>query len=131
MADIDSTVDVGGIDEFEPHMPTVSGRLALVHRLARRLSTPRGRFIYWPDFGTDIRAYLLAKAPASRIAAAVESECSKDEQVESIDVTVSAIDYATRALTITVAVEDADGPFEFTLSIAEAAVSLVELQESA
>jgi len=130
MADIDSTTDLAGIDEFEPHMPSVSGRLALVTRLARRLSTPRGRFIYWPDFGEDIRAYLLTKAPASRIAAAVESECLKDEQVETVDVTVSTLDFASRSLTITVEVEDADGPFDFTLTITEAAVSLVELQES-
>jgi hypothetical protein len=128
--DLDPTVDIAGIDDFDPHMPTVSGRMALLHRLGRRLTTPRGRFIYWPDFGTDLRQYLLSKTPPSRIAAATEAECVKDEQVESVDVTVSNIDYGTRTLTISCEVTDADGPFDFTLTISEAAATLVTLQET-
>lgn len=130
MADIDSTVDLHCVTDFLPHMPTVSGRTALAHRLARRLTTPRGRFPFWPDFGTDLRQYLLTKASPSQIAAAAEAECMKDEQTESVEVTVSQLDLVKRDLSIDISVTDAAGPFAFTLTITDAAATLVGLQAS-
>lgn len=124
---LDATIDVYCIDDFLPTMPAIRGREALMHRLARRLTTPRGRFIYWPDFGYDIRTALLSKKTPDQIANDVEAECLKDEQVEQVVATVS-IDGT--AAVIRLAVADADGPFEFTLTITEARATLSDLLEA-
>ncbi|HMJ52394.1 MAG TPA: hypothetical protein VK540_09965 [Polyangiaceae bacterium] len=127
MADIE-TVDVYCIDDFLAHMPSVTGRVALAHRLCRRLTTPRGRFRFWPNFGTDMRRYLLSKVPSSQIASDAAQECEKDEQVESVTVTVERVDFDQRELTLDLQVVDAAGPFEFTMTIGEARLTLIGLQ---
>jgi hypothetical protein len=124
------TIDVYCIDDFLAHMPTVKNRVALAHRLARRLTTPRARFRFWPNFGTDMRRYLLSKVPWSQISADAKQECEKDEQVESVEVTVSRVDLDARELDLKLLVNDYDpaGPFEFTMTIGEARTSLIGLQ---
>ena len=122
------TVDIDCVSDIKPHMPTVSGRLGLVQALARRLQTPRGKAPWWPNYGTDVQQFLLAKVRPSVIAAAVKAECLKDERVESIDLTVTVDGNSMR---LDIQVTDAAGPFTFTLSITEAAVSLIALQQAA
>lgn len=124
---IDATTDVACVEDFLPDMPTVSGRVALMHRLARRLQTQRGRFIWWPNFGTDLRVFLLSKTPPAAIASAADAECRKDEQVINVTTSVEVLD-SGRALHLTIQVTDATGPFAFTLTITQAAASLVALQ---
>jgi hypothetical protein len=126
MADID-TIDVYCIEDFLPHMPEIKNRVATAHRLARRLTTPRGRFRFWPNFGTDMRRYLLSKAPSSEIAQDAAQECEKDEQVEYVEVTVAKSDDG-REMTLTIMVVDAQGPFVFTMTISEAKTTLIGLQ---
>lgn len=127
MAELD-TVDLFGATDFLPHMPPVRNRVALLHRLQRRLSTRRGRIPWWPEFGTDLREFLLSKGSAKRIAAAAVNECKKDEQVED----ASAINVSTnsdgRTVYLMVAITDSEGPLTFTLEITDAAVTLIPLQ---
>jgi len=130
VADLE-TIDIYCVDDFLPHMPEVRGRTALAHRLARRLTTPRARFRFWPNFGTDMRRYLLSKVPSSQIAQDAAQECEKDEQVESVTVTVSKVDFDQRELDLDIEVVDAAGPFEFTMAISDARVSLIGLQQQA
>jgi hypothetical protein len=128
MADIDSTIDLYGVEDFLPTMPAVSGRVALAQRLARRLTMKRGQFPWWPNDGYDIRNALLSKREPHRIAADVEEECEKDEQVEAVKATLTV--EGTNA-TLRLLVADADGPYEFTMTISEAKVSLGPLLEAA
>ena len=130
LSKIENTIDVFCIDEFLPDMPLVSGRTACAHRLARRLSTPRGRFPWWPRFGTDLRQYLLSKATPEAIASAAESECLKDEQVDSVKVRAE-VQNGGRQIHLVIEVTDAAGPYVFTLTITDAAATLIELQNAA
>lgn len=133
------TIDIDCVDDLTLTMGSVSGRLAMAQSLARRLVTPRGRFSWlaadgltvrgWPDYGTDLRGFLLSKATPQSIARAAEAECLKDERVQAVDVAV--VQDTSTTLAITIAVTDADGTFTFTLSIDEAKASLVSLQEAA
>lgn len=127
MSDLNDTIDVHCVDDFLPSMPAVSGHVALAQRLARRLTTPRGRLPYWPEFGYDLRQVLLSKRSPHVVAAAVEAECLKDEQVESVEATLSVVG---TAMILVLAVADAGGPFEFTLTITEAAATLSDLLET-
>ncbi len=130
MADIDATTDVYCIDDFDPTMPTVSGRVALVQRLARRLQTPTGKFPFWdPDDGFDVLQVLLSKASPGFITSQVQIQCLKDEQVETCSATL--ILTAPNTYKLTVAVTDADGPFTFTMDISTAKESLtLKIQEA-
>lgn len=127
---IDATVGVFCLEDFRPDMPPVSGRVALAHRLALRLQTPRGRFKPWPKFGTDMRQFLLSKAQPSAIASAAEAECMKDEQVDDASVKAELRDHG-RQLRLIITVTDAAGPFTFTLLISQAAAELINLQSAA
>lgn len=127
---IENTTDVWCIDNFLPHMPEIRGRVALGHRLARRLTTPRGRVPWWPNDGTDLRQYMLSHASPSAIAQAAKAECLKDEQVEDVKVTVEVLD-SGRAMNLLLEVTDAAGPFTFTLNITDAAAKLIGLEAEA
>jgi hypothetical protein len=124
---IEATVGLWTLGGLKPDMPTVSGRTALIHRLAVRLQTPRGRFRWWPNFGTDMTQFLNSKARPSVIASAAEAECLKDEQVESVVATAELLD-SGRTLRLVLVIEDAEGPFRLTLDIAQAKLTLIELQ---
>ena len=125
--DIASTVGLWSLGDFKPEMPNVSGRTALIHRLCVRLSTPRGRFTWWPNFGTDIAAFLLTKVPPSAIASAAESECLKDEQVQDV-VATAEVESGGRSIRLRIELFDKAGPFRFTLLIEQAKLHLIELQ---
>lgn len=136
---IDGTVGIHSLDDFRPEMPFVSGRTALLHRLAVRLQTPRGRFSWpksgggragWPNFGTDVRAFLLTKVRPSVVASAIESECLKDEQVHDIRASVEFTE-GGKSMVVSAIVFDAEGPFRFTLLASQAKLELIELQEIA
>src|SRR5689334_4803755 len=126
MADIDDTIDLHCVEDFLPTMPAVSGRVALAQRVARRLTTRRGQIPYWPEFGYDVREALLSKRDPKRIASDIEAECEKDEQVEKAQADVNIVG---TECTIALTIADANGPFEFTLTIGQARVVLSDLLE--
>ncbi len=125
--DINETVGFWTLGDFRRDMGTVRGRVALVHRLCVRLQTRRGRFIWWPRFGTDLREYLNTKTRPSVIAGAAIAECEKDEQVERCEAAGEYVD-GGRGVRLVITVYDSDGPFKFTLLIEQAKLTLVELQ---
>lgn len=127
---IEGTVGLWSLGDFKPEMPLVSGRVALIHRLCVRLQTPRGRFPWWPNFGTDMVAFLNSKMRPSAIAAAAQAECEKDEQVDRV-IADAVYEDNGRAIRLRLTVFDAAGPFTFTLLIEQANLSLIELQAAA
>lgn len=128
MAEIDKTIGFWSLGDFRPEMPVVTGRVALIHRLVVRLQTPRGRFPWWPNFGTNLSAFLLTKVQPSVVFAAAEAECLKDEQVDDVRARGEFFD-GGRQLRATIEVFSNDvGPFVFTLLVDQAALSLVDLQ---
>jgi hypothetical protein len=77
-------VDVSCYPDLDPLGTLVSGNTALAQAIARRLTTPRGGLFYDTNYGTDLRLYLnegMTNEAQSRIKAAIESECAKDERV--------------------------------------------------
>jgi phage baseplate assembly protein W len=127
---LEETTAVHCVTDFALHMPKVSGETALMQSLARRLQTPRGRVPWWPNYGTDIRNMLLSKVSPYQIVSSAIRECSKDERVENVDATAT-ITNGGRTLVLGISVTTAAGPFDFTMTITEAAESLIELQKEA
>lgn len=130
LTDISATTGIWCLTDFRPEMTVVSGRTKLLQRLVVRLQTARGRFPWWPNFGTDLRQFLLTKARASAIAAAAEAECLKDEQVDDVQARAE-IQLEGKEIRLGLTVLDAEGPFSFTLQIEQAKLTLIELQAAA
>lgn len=122
------TIDVWWVDDFRPEMPEVYGETALVQRLLRRLTCPKGLFPSWPYEGLDTKQYLLSKVPLWRIKTDVEAECLRDEQVDRVIATPSYLNNNT-VLRIHLYIEPVGGSaFDFTMTSDEASTRLVELQ---
>jgi phage baseplate assembly protein W len=122
MADLGTDIDC--LEDFKARMPLVEGRLCLAQAIARRLMTPSGRFPFWPDYGTDVRRFLLAKAQSTTIASAVQAECLKDERVVFADVTVVLVQ-TTLTLTIELTADDDAESFEFVFTVTADKASLL------
>jgi hypothetical protein len=134
--DISATVGLYSLGDFRPGMPKVMGATALVHRLMVRLQTPRGRFSWttsggktagWPNFGTDMRQFLLSKVPPSAVATAAQLECAKDEQVQQANVDAE-LSNSGRQINLRIRIVTSNGPFAFSLSITQARLDLIDLQ---
>jgi|SRR5690606_27635108 len=112
---------------FLPNMPTVTGARALAQRLKVRLTTRRGTVPWWPQFGTDLRGFLLSKAPPHRIVEATIAECEKDEQVRRVDCTAEILeDGRAVRLRLTIWLWEAGRVFRSTLTVTEARVTFGE-----
>lgn len=91
-------------------------------RLARRLQTPRGGLaaIGGPaDFGWDVRQLVMAKmTTANRTTwqTQIANECTKDEQVQSVDVDVSG---TNSNIVITIKGISSAGPFTLTGNVTQ------------
>ena len=103
-------------------------RLVIGQRLVRRLSTPRGALALInddPNGGWDVRQYVNARMTSADIATAkaqIESECLKDEAVESVAVDISLV---SGVFTIGVKVQSSAGPFALVLNVNQLTVDAV------
>lgn len=95
--------------------------LVVGQRVARRLLTPRGGLAAIgddPNFGWDVRQYTNGRLSPSALAQAqaqIKNECEKDEEVASADVTMTFVNGG--ALTITIKLTGATGPFTLVLPV--------------
>lgn len=116
--------DVGLID-FQVTNPTQ----LIGQRIARRLQTPRGALAGIgddPNFGWDVRQYINAALTPVSIAQAqaqIQAECTKDEEVQSAEVTLAQ--NAGGGLTITIVLTTATGPFTLTLAVTALTVDAI------
>lgn len=124
----DYGIDVSCVDDLDPTFALVSGPVALAQALARRLATPRGGLFYDGTYGYDLRAILNASVEdfggTFAIASAVEAECMKDERVARAGATVS-FNRGTEKLTVAVAIEGSEGPFDLVLSVDAVTVEIL------
>jgi len=95
--------------------------------LARRLTTPRGGLFYDGNYGIDVRSYLnagMTSGQISQVQADIAAEVSKDPRVENPIVTVTT-DLPAASMSITIACEIADAPFEFQVAVSALTVELI------
>jgi hypothetical protein len=131
---LEETLQVHCDGDFKANMPSVTGRKALAQRLKILLTTRRGRvpFTSWKNRGIDLRAYVLSKRPAGELGIAAKFEIEKDEQVERADVQAAISDGGrTVQLAIRIVEKTSETIFAFTMTIDEAAATLIELEKAA
>lgn len=120
--DVDCRVDHGR------SLAIATGIRNLGNALARRLTTPRGALLSDGGYGSDIRRYLnagLTPALLERVKSEVAAEVSKDDRVQSPDVTVT-VNTQQASLTIEIVSELAPGaPFAFVFRVDQLTVAFL------
>lgn len=128
--DINTPINASGVIDLDPAFGLVSGRLALVQALARRVTTERGTLAWIgddPEYGDDVRAFLgddVEPRQSFVVSSRVERELLRDERVRGARVAASI---ASGRLTISAQVSDADGPFRFTLAVTAVSVETLKV----
>lgn len=119
--------DFQAVEDLDSRLTLVTGPAVVAQAVARRLQVPRGGLWYAPDYGTDLRAYLLAPV-RSRFAlvAAIEAEATKDERVQSAKATVA---FDGDRAEVTVTLELVDGrTFDLVLDVSRVTVELLTFE---
>lgn len=114
MADLGS--DIAGVFDIDPALSVVTGRTALAQAVLRRLTTPRGGLIGSPTYGYDVAALIGSTVPPSIVEQRVLEQCLLEEEIVDARCTVTLV---AGVLTVTLALQDGDGPFALVLSASE------------
>lgn len=119
--------DLGGIEDLDFGLHSVTGRLGVAQALARRLVTPAGALPYDPEYGLDLRSYINAGfviAPGD-LADAVAAEVLKDERVLAA---TARVVFAQQALSVFLRVDLGTGPFNLTLQVSALDATTLSIQ---
>lgn len=130
----DLGTDVALLTDLAPVWGLASGKLNLAYAIVRRLSTPRGGLFSDPNYGYDITAWLNASftvAPTgggqlASLQAEITNEVLKDDRVQGVTVTLNYA-FASKQLSIALALDTATGPFDLVLSASAVTVALLSV----
>lgn len=109
--------DFSGVDDLDPAMREVSGRLALAQAYARRLNTPRGALPDWPEYGFDLVGAIGTAMTDDQIKQKLQEQAMLEEEVEDISTSIERTPEG--GAIVSVRLFDGDGPFEFTVNISD------------
>ncbi len=119
----DYGVDVDCLSGIGYVLGLASGYTVVANAIGRRLITPRGGLFYDLDYGFDVRSYCnaaLTRGKMAELIAGVESECAKDERVQSARASIQATGFPDVSLAIRLDVElAAGGGFTAIMSISD------------
>lgn len=121
----DYGTDFDCTSDLNPAMPLVTGRVALVQALYRRLITPRGGLWYDPNYGVGVQGMLnagLTPSQLSRIGSLVDAEFAKDDRVVASTTTAT---FAGGVLSLTAIISDGSGPFPLSVAVSSVTVALL------
>jgi len=108
------------------HLTT--GIAVLGNSLYCRLTTPHGSVIDAPNDCLDLRALLgagITQADMQSVQQRVQRECERDQRVLSASVSAT-YNQTERALSLTIRVVSAQGPFTMTLNVTDVSVALLQ-----
>lgn len=77
--------------DIDPFFESAPGPLAAAQAVLAALHLENGTLWWAADRGVDVRSFLHGSARPEDLELIVESECLKDERVESADVTVTVL----------------------------------------
>ncbi len=106
----------------------VSGFRVVGEAIYRRWTTPRGRLIGYPNYGTDLTAFInddMSKRDIAAMNAALQAEALKDERVTGATVT-STLD-SDGLLTVVGVFDTGQGPFTLTIAASDVSVKILEI----
>lgn len=120
--------------ELDPYWRRVSGGLAVVHSVARRLVTPRGRLSWAPGVGFDVGELLnegLTEAAVRTIATYCRAEVLADERVEAAEVEF-VLDHATHKARLTVRISTSTKEtFRLVVAVSKLTTEILAIEKAA
>jgi hypothetical protein len=119
--------DLFCIQDLDPGMIEVDGRVCLAQAIARRLMTPRGGLIDDTNYGYDLTAFINDDITASaigRMQGQIVAECMKDQRV--VGASASVI-YTAQQLIVTISITDGVGPFPLVLAVSAVTVQILSI----
>lgn len=122
---LSETTDLYLLNDMTADARECSGFVQLACRLVRALSTPTGLFPKWKT--VDLRKYSLSKVPPWQMANDATAVLKADEQVKDVVVSPSVGDQG-RAIGLGITVQSEVGLFTFTMSVTDAAATLLGLR---
>lgn len=134
----DPSTDLGTDVDARSDVPLrwglVSGRANLSDALARRFITARGALVDDSEYGADLRDYLnagLTPAGLAQLRGTIVAQAGADKRVQSVDSVDFAFNQSTNALTVTLVLSDAQGPFDLILGINAVTVDILNRGQQA
>lgn len=120
-----ASIGTGGGLGLDRLFRRVSGPTAVLHAVARRFVTPRGRLPWAPDDGYDIRSLLLegvreSDLPTFERLFAMEAE--RDERVLAANVTMS---FVSDVLVVRMALRLAEGVFTLVFKASRSKLDVI------
>lgn len=115
-------VDISGAYDLDPAMRAVSGQRALAERIIRRLTTTLGALQDHPDYGFNIDNLIGTSATDAVIEQGVLGQCFLEEEIDDAALTITRVE---SSLALQLKLFNAEGPFEFTLSVSDLGVSAI------
>lgn len=122
--------DLSCITDLSPTMDEVTGRTVVLEAALRRISTRRGMVIDCANDGTDVGDLLsqdVGPGQLARIRAVIEGELVKDDRIFAASIIRNSFVPATGVLTLSIRLQDADGPFTLTVAVSALTVQLLEV----
>lgn len=123
--------DISCIDDLDPNLTLVVGRVAHMQAVVRSVSTPSRSLFYDPDYGYDARRRLHAAGGDLVVAQKIEQQALRDERTRDVSAAVEFIrnptaqDDVADQLNIDIQLEDDEGPFDFTLQVTDVSVAVL------
>jgi hypothetical protein len=114
------------IFDLDPMGAMVTGLTTLSQALIRRITTPRGRLLYDPNYGYDIQSELnddVTQLQVGQIGLNMDQEFLKDQRVFASKTTV--VLSALGELDTNSQIQSAVGPFSLVLNVSQVGVSVV------
>ncbi len=127
---VDFGSDLSCTLDLDPRCSVVTGRRLLAEAIFRRITTRRGSLIKSPNYGIDVSDYMnsdMSPRDVAAMRAAIKSECEKDERVDSVEVGVQIPFRGIGVYTVSIAIDDGDGPFSLTIAVSEVTVELLSI----
>jgi hypothetical protein len=116
-------LDFMGGEDLDPGLREApSARWALSDAIVRRLRNRQGVLTDFPQYGCDLTSIVGTTVSDTLIRQRVISQCLAEEEVESATCTVER---SGGSVTVSVEVEDGEGPFELTINVSDLGVDAV------
>jgi hypothetical protein len=114
--------DFGGVEDVDPHLSIVGGRLGLAQSLLRRLTTRKGTLLDDPSYGYDLRMLIGAAVTRSEVEQGVSAQVLADERVRDAQVQVTV----GETIRVDIRIVDSQGPFRLVLAASDLSVEILE-----
>lgn len=82
-------IDIAGVEDVDLFLSFGDPKRCAAEAVMRSLTHAPGRLWWAPDSGHDLKQHLHGFAEPERIATSVQSQCERDERVQSASVTAA------------------------------------------